>query len=204
MAPPHSRCRRSGPVPRDTTSRRWSRGRIGPGSRGRPAPRPVGDAARELGLEVLTPARIGAPDVVARPARAGTGLPGRRGVWPDPAHGADRPAAAWRGQRPRIAAPALARRLADRARHPRGRRRDRRLDHAHGGRSRHRPGLLDGACAHRRRRHNPTLTATLADLGAAGAGIRCSTRWSVGRRSRRRNPRRRDLCAAAHAARTGR
>ena len=35
-----------------------------PGSRGRPAPRPVGDAARELGLEVLTPAKIGAPDVV--------------------------------------------------------------------------------------------------------------------------------------------
>jgi len=35
-----------------------------PGSRGRPAPRPVGDAARDLGLEVLTPARIGAPDVV--------------------------------------------------------------------------------------------------------------------------------------------
>ncbi len=35
-----------------------------PGSRGRPALRPVGDAARELGLEVLTPARIGAPDVV--------------------------------------------------------------------------------------------------------------------------------------------
>jgi methionyl-tRNA formyltransferase len=35
------------------------------GSRGRPAPRPVADAARELGLEVLTPARIGAPDVVS-------------------------------------------------------------------------------------------------------------------------------------------
>jgi methionyl-tRNA formyltransferase len=35
-----------------------------PGSRGRPAPRPVADAARELGLEVLTPAKIGAPDVV--------------------------------------------------------------------------------------------------------------------------------------------
>ena len=35
-----------------------------PGSRGRPAPRPVADAARELGLEVLTPARIGAPEVV--------------------------------------------------------------------------------------------------------------------------------------------
>jgi methionyl-tRNA formyltransferase len=34
------------------------------GSRGRPAPRPVGDAARELGLAVLTPAKIGAPDVV--------------------------------------------------------------------------------------------------------------------------------------------
>jgi len=34
------------------------------GNRGRPAPRPVGDAARELGLQVLTPARIGAPDVV--------------------------------------------------------------------------------------------------------------------------------------------
>ncbi len=34
------------------------------GSRGRPAPRPVADAARELGLEVLTPAKIGAPDVV--------------------------------------------------------------------------------------------------------------------------------------------
>ena len=35
-----------------------------PGSRGGPAPRPVGDAARELGLEVLTPAKIGTPDVV--------------------------------------------------------------------------------------------------------------------------------------------
>jgi methionyl-tRNA formyltransferase len=35
------------------------------GSRGLPAPRPVGDAARELGIEVLTPARIGAPEVVA-------------------------------------------------------------------------------------------------------------------------------------------
>ena len=35
------------------------------GSRGQPAPRPVGDAARELGIEVLTPARIGAPEVVA-------------------------------------------------------------------------------------------------------------------------------------------
>ena len=35
------------------------------GSRGRPAPRPVADAARELGLEPLTPARIGAPEVVA-------------------------------------------------------------------------------------------------------------------------------------------
>jgi methionyl-tRNA formyltransferase len=35
-----------------------------PGSRGRPAPRPVGDAARELGLDVLTPAKIGAPEVV--------------------------------------------------------------------------------------------------------------------------------------------
>jgi methionyl-tRNA formyltransferase len=34
------------------------------GNRGRPAPRPVADAARELGLEVLTPARIGAPEVV--------------------------------------------------------------------------------------------------------------------------------------------
>jgi methionyl-tRNA formyltransferase len=35
------------------------------GSRGRPAPRPVADAARELGLNLLTPARIGAPEVVA-------------------------------------------------------------------------------------------------------------------------------------------
>jgi methionyl-tRNA formyltransferase len=35
-----------------------------PGSRGRPAPRPVADAARELGLGVLTPARIGAPEVI--------------------------------------------------------------------------------------------------------------------------------------------
>jgi methionyl-tRNA formyltransferase len=34
------------------------------GNRGRSAPRPVGDAARELGIEVLTPARIGAPEVV--------------------------------------------------------------------------------------------------------------------------------------------
>ena len=36
-----------------------------PGSRGRPAPRPVADAARELGLEVLTPPRIAAPAVIA-------------------------------------------------------------------------------------------------------------------------------------------
>jgi len=35
------------------------------GSRGRPALRPVADAARELGLELLSPARIGAPEVVA-------------------------------------------------------------------------------------------------------------------------------------------
>ena len=35
------------------------------GNRGRPAPRPVADAARELGIDVLTPVRIGAPDVVA-------------------------------------------------------------------------------------------------------------------------------------------
>jgi methionyl-tRNA formyltransferase len=35
------------------------------GSRGRPAPRPVADAAHELGLDLLTPGRIGAPEVVA-------------------------------------------------------------------------------------------------------------------------------------------
>lgn len=34
------------------------------GSRGTPAPRPVADAARELGLEVKNPAKIGAPEVV--------------------------------------------------------------------------------------------------------------------------------------------
>jgi methionyl-tRNA formyltransferase len=34
------------------------------GNRGRPAPRPVADFARELGLPVLTPAKIGAPEVV--------------------------------------------------------------------------------------------------------------------------------------------
>ncbi len=34
------------------------------GNRGKPAPRPVADAARELGLPVLMPAKIGAPDVV--------------------------------------------------------------------------------------------------------------------------------------------
>jgi methionyl-tRNA formyltransferase len=36
-----------------------------PGHRGRPAPRPVGDAAQALGLPVLTPLKIGAPEVVA-------------------------------------------------------------------------------------------------------------------------------------------
>jgi methionyl-tRNA formyltransferase len=34
------------------------------GSRGKPAPRPVAEAARELGLPVLMPAKIGAPEVV--------------------------------------------------------------------------------------------------------------------------------------------
>ena len=36
-----------------------------PGNRGRPAPRPVGDAARALGLPVLTPLRIRTPEAVA-------------------------------------------------------------------------------------------------------------------------------------------
>jgi methionyl-tRNA formyltransferase len=36
-----------------------------PGSRGRPAPRPVGDAASELGIRVLTPLKIRSLDVVA-------------------------------------------------------------------------------------------------------------------------------------------
>lgn len=36
------------------------------GNRGRPAPRPVGDAARELGLEVWQPERIKAPEEVSR------------------------------------------------------------------------------------------------------------------------------------------
>jgi len=36
-----------------------------PGSRGRPAPRPVADAARDLGLPVLMPRRVRAPDAVA-------------------------------------------------------------------------------------------------------------------------------------------
>lgn len=36
-----------------------------PGSRGRPAPRPVADAARELGLPVLMPRRVRAPEAVA-------------------------------------------------------------------------------------------------------------------------------------------
>jgi methionyl-tRNA formyltransferase len=34
------------------------------GNRGKPAPRPVADAAHELGLPVLMPVKIGAPDVV--------------------------------------------------------------------------------------------------------------------------------------------
>jgi methionyl-tRNA formyltransferase len=36
-----------------------------PGSRGRPAPRPVAEAARELGIAVLTPVKIRSPDAVA-------------------------------------------------------------------------------------------------------------------------------------------
>jgi methionyl-tRNA formyltransferase len=36
-----------------------------PGSRGRPAPRPVAEAARELGIEVFTPLKIRSPDAVA-------------------------------------------------------------------------------------------------------------------------------------------
>ena len=36
-----------------------------PGSRGRPAPRPIADAARDLGLPVLTPRRVRAPEAVA-------------------------------------------------------------------------------------------------------------------------------------------
>jgi methionyl-tRNA formyltransferase len=35
-----------------------------PGNRGRPAPRPVADAAHDLGLEVLTPSKIGAAEIV--------------------------------------------------------------------------------------------------------------------------------------------
>ena len=36
-----------------------------PGDRGRPAPRPVGDLARERGLLLLQPARIREPDAIA-------------------------------------------------------------------------------------------------------------------------------------------
>lgn len=36
-----------------------------PGSRGRPAPRPIADSARDLGLPVLTPRRVRAPEAVA-------------------------------------------------------------------------------------------------------------------------------------------
>jgi methionyl-tRNA formyltransferase len=36
-----------------------------PGNRGRPAPRPVAETARELGIAVLTPLKIRSPDVVA-------------------------------------------------------------------------------------------------------------------------------------------
>ena len=36
-----------------------------PGSRGRPAPRPIADAAHELGLPVLMPRRVRAPEAVA-------------------------------------------------------------------------------------------------------------------------------------------
>jgi methionyl-tRNA formyltransferase len=36
-----------------------------PGNRGRPAPRPVGETASELGIAVLTPVKIRSPDVVA-------------------------------------------------------------------------------------------------------------------------------------------
>ena len=176
MAPPSLRCRRSGRAPPHHEVAAVVTRADRAGSRGRPAPRPVADAARDLGLELLTPA-------TDRRARGGAQTCSR--CAPDclvvaaygqilPA-GADRPAAARCGQRPRIAAAALAWRITDRARDPRRRCGDRRLDHAHGGGSRHRAGLLDGARPDRRpmrrRRRSPPSSPTWV----RGSWSRCST-----------------------------
>src|SRR5579875_2418105 len=95
-----------------------------PAGRGyRPQPSPVQRLAEENAILVRSPESLRPPEVQAEFAALGADLAG---------------AAAWLSQRPRLTVAALARRGADPACHPCRRPRERRHDHANGGRARHR------------------------------------------------------------------
>ncbi len=127
-----------------------------PAGRGhRLSPRRCSVARRRPGFRSATPnaaRRRGG----ARIRGARSRCRGGRGLWPHPAEGGARRAAPRLPQCPCLAAAALARCGADRARDPRRRPRDRHHHHAHGRRSRYRPdpagrALADPSGRNRRR-----------------------------------------------------
>ena len=112
----------------------------------------------ELGLEVaIRPRR----DLAAAASNAASSSPTARWC---PRGAARRVADA---QRALLAPAALARRGAGRARDPRGRRRDRGVDHDPRGDARHRSGPPDAPTSRSTTRRRAELTGELADLGAA-------------------------------------
>ena len=130
-------------------------------------PSPVEREARRLGLPVLTPATLKTPEAPSDFRAHQRRCRGRRRLWPDPAEGHPRCAAARLLQPARLAAAALARRRADQPRHHGGRRRDRRHGDEDGRGARHRRCRDDRA----RRRSGADMTAgelhdALARLGA--------------------------------------
>ena len=131
----------------------------------KPQPSPVAALAMERGIAVRTPERLDANEIAAF---AALGLDAAIVA----AYGLILPPAVLDGaasrlpQRSCLAAAALARRGADRARHPCRRQRDRNHHHAHGRGPRHRPDPARGASADRPA-HDRRGTARRTALGAA-------------------------------------
>ena len=143
--------------------RRAGRGKALTPSPGPGPGRGIGDRRQDAGV---APRRCGQGGICC----AGRRCRRRGGLWPDPAQDRARCARLRLPQRPRLAVAAVARRGADPARDPGGRRRDRGRHHADGGRARYRAGAARGADADRRQ-----------DGGRIDAGVERDGRAADGR-----------------------
>ena len=144
---------------------------------------------RRSDLPVLTPPRLRDAAALAELAALDARAHRARRLRPDrPARRAGPPGAR-RAQPPPLAPPATPRRVPDPGRHPRGRRRDGRVAHAHGRGPRHGPARRDErGCRSRGDEAAPELEARLADAGGGAArGDRSRTGSRVGSRPRRRS-----------------